>query len=53
MMKRLCQVLKREMEFEGLDVLDLLRMASNGREQVSSTDHRSTGPDTLHSDWLS
>ena len=52
MMKRLCQVLKREVELEGVDVLDLLRNASNDEEQVSSADHTSTGRDTLYSDCL-
>lgn len=34
MMKRLCQVLKQEMELEGVAVLDLLRKSSNGEERA-------------------
>ena len=32
MVKWLCQVLEREMELEGLDVFDLLRMVPNDTE---------------------
>jgi len=51
--KRLCQVLGREMELEGLDVLDLLQIVSNDAGLISSTDHRSTIQDSSESDWLS
>ena len=40
-MKRLCQVLKRETELEGLNVLDALRTASGGGEEISLTSHMS------------
>ncbi|KAF9781883.1 hypothetical protein BJ322DRAFT_1078911 [Thelephora terrestris] len=36
MVKRLCQVLTREREIEGLDALDLLRTAPNDGELISS-----------------
>ena len=39
MVKRSCQVSKREIELEGLDVLDALRMASDGGEAISLTSH--------------
>lgn len=40
-MRRLCHVgLKREMELEGVNILDLLRMAPDDGEQVSSTNYR-------------
>ena len=54
MMKRLCQVLKREAEaeFAGVDVLDLLRKASNDGEQDPQADHTSIGWDTPYSDCL-
>jgi len=42
MMKRVFQVLKREIELEGVSVFCLPRMVSNDGEQISSTDHRNT-----------
>lgn len=39
MVKRSCQVSKREIELEGLDVLDALRMASDGGEAIPLTSH--------------
>lgn len=49
MMKRLCQVLKREIELEGLEVLDLLRMASNDGERIPLTDYTSVIQDFSYS----